>query len=58
MKPVKMTRRGLVGVLGAAAAGPLAVQAKAEDDAPRARREALKKVKVPRETQPACVFRA
>jgi hypothetical protein len=59
MKPaVKWTRRGLVGVLGAASALPLAGQAKVEDDTARARREALLKVKVPRDTQPACIFRA
>jgi len=59
MKPVvKWTRRGLVGVLGAATALPALGQPRTDDESLRARREALLKVKVPRDTQPACIFRA
>ncbi len=59
MKPVlKWTRRGLVGALGAAVALPAVGQPGTDDEASRARREALLKVKVPRDTQPACIFRA
>jgi hypothetical protein len=57
-EPVRLTRRGLAGVIAAVVAAPATGQTKQADEAPRARREALLKVKIPRETQPACVFRA